>query len=137
MELDKEILEEIVRVRKNEKISREKLAEAIDFPLGTVNDIESGRTSRIPANFILKACVYLNIDIRRFTNPELYREDTLITVNPENIGDILTTLIKKDAETSNEIEDLKRKMATKSDILEIKEMLKQLLNGKDDVDESE
>jgi transcriptional regulator with XRE-family HTH domain len=84
--LDKVILEAIITARKQRKISREELSNIIDFPLGTVNDIEGGRTKRIPGLFLLAACQYLNIDVSR----TLDRGKIQFVENVINVEDVIS-----------------------------------------------
>ncbi len=83
-ELDKILLNVIINVRKERDITREELAEAINFPLSTLNDIEGGRTKRIPGLFLLAASQFLGIDISR----TLEKGKTQLAVDFTDIEDL-------------------------------------------------
>ncbi|NJO00293.1 MAG: helix-turn-helix transcriptional regulator [Bacteroidia bacterium] len=100
-DLDRILVGMIITERKRQGMSRETLAEKINYPLGTVNDIEGGRTRRIPANFVLRACKLLGIDI----NKAIQGEESYTAVKDSDLGTIKADLqaLKDHVERQNRI----------------------------------
>ncbi|NJO02892.1 MAG: helix-turn-helix transcriptional regulator [Bacteroidia bacterium] len=72
--ISRSILEEIRKVREEKKISRKEFSKMLGMPERTYTAIEMGETTKIPAELILKGCIFLEIDLIRFTDPAKYKE---------------------------------------------------------------
>jgi transcriptional regulator with XRE-family HTH domain len=107
-DLDKIILNAIISIRKKKGINREELASAINFPLGTVNDIEGGQTKRIPALFLLMACQFLDIDIT-LTLKEGEAVELIKVPNNED-EDTEVDLVKKVEQLTNTVEGIQKEL---------------------------
>ena len=72
--LSTKLIEEIIKQRRREGIDQKRMAEIVGINLRSYTMIETGKTQKIPAEVILKACQYLHIPIEEFINPELKQE---------------------------------------------------------------
>ncbi|MDX2302325.1 MAG: helix-turn-helix transcriptional regulator [Microscillaceae bacterium] len=101
-ELDKKLLRIIIEERKKQGFNREEFSKKIDIPLGTLNDIEGGRTQRIPALFVLKACQVLGIDMSASLDSD---EPVYYNLTDKDLGKMKSDIdfIKKQLQRQNKL----------------------------------
>ena len=135
-----EIMREIRNIREKKGISRKELCENIGVSERTFADFELEKSQKIPSNVLLDACIFLGINILKFTNPKEYekyqnfveeKESSKVAISETDIQSILSEVkdIKNRLIQLDNIEHILEGLVSQQNMQQnFKTLLKQMLN---------